>query len=262
MGFFSRRYTSQGVSLIELLMSIVLIGILSSGLFEFVSSSTKGYQLSRDRASLQSQARFVVERIARELRHAVPNSVATFNPIAGQTYAECLIYTPIKYAGIYEGMIENSNQIKVSLSTALSWEAGIAENNIVFNPLKREDFLSGNGPSSSLNSFKIIAASQADGQLTLSKVPSVSWPQVSDSKRLYIYNHSVSFCFENQSLVRRVLDGVSRPQVLSKNLLKGSQFRVLEPSLLQANLIHVDYRFSLNEEISVYNQQIQVTNVP
>ena len=261
MGFFSRPNTSKGVSLIELLMSIVLIGILSSGLFEFVSSSTKGYQLSRDRASLQSQARFVVERLARELRHAVPNSVATFNPIAGQTYAECLIYTPIKYAGIYEGMIENSNQINVSLSTGLNWEAGITEDNIVFNPLKREDFISVNNPSS-LNSFKIIAASQADGQLTLSKVPSASWPQVSDSKRLYIYNHSVSFCFEKQSLVRRVLDGVSKPQVLSKNLLKGSQFRVLEPSLLQANLIHVDYRFSQNEEISVYNQQIQVTNVP
>lgn len=262
----------RGFSLIELIIIIAVLGSLSVGMFGFVQTSVDGYSDSRDRQQLQSQARFVVERLARELRQAVPNSVAVLNPIAGEKTGRCLVYTPIKYAGIYTALIEGQSTLQASLSTTLNWKAptaptGVIGDSVIFNPLKRSDF----DAASSTNSFKISAVDNT-GLLTLSKLPTALWPSVNPSNRLYIYNQSVSFCFEfatentkNGQLIRRVLGGASpnnAGQVLAKNLLAGSQFRILDTLLAQANLINVDYRFAQNNEISVYNQQIQVTNVP
>lgn len=264
----SRFSKEQGFSLFELILVIVVFGILSVGMFSFVGISIEGYVDSRDREALQSQARFAVERLGRELRHAVPNSVAIFNPVPGQNAGTCLIYVPIKYAGIYQTLVEGQSKVQASLSTTLDWtKASVTGENVIFNPLKISDF----DLSASTNSFKIVSADNT-GLLTLSKLATAVWPLGNPSKRLYIYNQSVSFCFEflngsskNGRLIRRVIDGTSTNntgQVLARNLLSGSQFTLLEASLAQANLINIDYRFGQNEEVSVYNQQIQVTNVP
>lgn len=258
----------RGFNLLELILSVAVLGILSAGMFGFVGSSVEGYVDSRDREALQSQARFVVERLGRELRHAVPNSIAIINDNNSEStnnVGSCLIYTPIKYAGVYDQFLDNPARVDLALSSQASgWEASVIGHKMVFLPLKRADLFSQSSAINAQNSFE-ITGSVKKNQLMLSKNPSATWPVASLSKRLYIYKHSVAFCFKGANLIRRVIvaDGTTKEEmILAKNVLPESQFTVFSASLSQTNLINVYYRFGRGDETSVYNQQIQVTNAP
>ena len=64
----------RGFTLIEMVVTMVISGIIVLGIAGFVEFGTKGYADSIDRQRLQTQAKFALEKISREIRHAVPNS--------------------------------------------------------------------------------------------------------------------------------------------------------------------------------------------
>lgn len=244
---------AKGFSLLELMLTMVVLGILSVGMFGFIRTSVDGYNDARDRDVLQSQARFVVERLTRELRQAVPNSLVTSNSNT------CLIYTPIQYAGYHQKLAANTSKLEVAMSSVASdWREKIPGKRIVFMPMKREDLTEQIKVTGAKKSYEILSV--ALNQLTLSKAINAPWPDVSFSKRFYIYDKSVTFCFKNNNLVRKVDSG--KDIVLATHVALGSRFEVSNASLSQANLVNVNLKFAQHGEISVYNQQIQVSNAP
>lgn len=244
--------TQRGFTLVELIVTLTILALVSVGIFGFIDASATGYAAARDREVLQSQARFAVERLGRELRHAVPNSLLVSE--GGQ----CLTYTPITYTGIYGERQDNTNQLQVAMSTQdADWQSRIDDgrHRIVFLPTKPQDLIEG-----SANSFAITAV---EGDvLTTSKNVAQSWPVGSSSSRFYVYRDAVTFCFEQGELSRRVNQGDARFVTLAKNLAGGSYFSVDSQSLSGGNLISIFYRFRQSGEISAYNQQVQVLNAP
>lgn len=66
---------SKGFTLIEMITVIVLLGIIAGILTPFISKAMQAYTHSRARASLVDKGRLALERLAREVRLAVPNSL-------------------------------------------------------------------------------------------------------------------------------------------------------------------------------------------
>ena len=94
---------SNGFSLIELIVVIVILGILATGISTFISFGTQVYTDATDREKIISSARFAIERLNREIRTAVPNSIRiNDNGSTGIiTAKQCIEFTPIVLSTIY-----------------------------------------------------------------------------------------------------------------------------------------------------------------
>jgi MSHA biogenesis protein MshO len=62
-------------TLIEVVMVVVLIGIIAGILAPFITQSVRAYVDTQSRAELVARGRLALERINREIRQAVPNSL-------------------------------------------------------------------------------------------------------------------------------------------------------------------------------------------
>jgi len=88
---------NAGFTLVELVMVIVVLGILSVGSVSFISNSAQGLVDTAERQALASSATIAVEKVLREVRRALPNSVRTFSDGSN----ECLELVPILHSSEY-----------------------------------------------------------------------------------------------------------------------------------------------------------------
>lgn len=92
----------RGFTLIEVVVVIVLLGIVGSMTASIISSSMQGYNDQTRRERLQSTARLAIERIQREVRHALPNSICTLNAGSCNNSGSTLYFMKVKDAGRYQ----------------------------------------------------------------------------------------------------------------------------------------------------------------
>jgi len=79
------RKKSKGFTLIEMVTVIVLLGIIAGILTPFILKAMQAYMASKSRAQLVGKGRLAIERLSREVRQAVPNSLTV---LAGGTGIE------------------------------------------------------------------------------------------------------------------------------------------------------------------------------
>ncbi|WP_394248205.1 PilW family protein [Vibrio profundi] len=95
---------SRGFTLIEMIVSLTMLGILSLGLMNFGVSSSTLYVESKHRISALEEARFVLTRFQRELANSVPLSARTLSD------GRCLEYLSLEYVAEY-----NPDSIELSV---------------------------------------------------------------------------------------------------------------------------------------------------
>ena len=89
----------RGFTLMEMILVIIILGIMGAGISGFISLSTQSYLNATNRDELIGNARFVIERLSRELRNAVPNSIRV-QSWAGNRL-QCIQFTPIVASTVY-----------------------------------------------------------------------------------------------------------------------------------------------------------------
>ena len=75
MVFKNTSHNEAGFTLLEIVITVVLLGILSMVTIQFVSSAAEVSQIQTERNKLVSEARLAMETLVREIRLAVPVSV-------------------------------------------------------------------------------------------------------------------------------------------------------------------------------------------
>ena len=91
------RALSNGFTLIEMVMVLVILGVVGSMVAVFMKHPVDAYFAAGRRAALTDVADTAVRRMARDVRRALPNSVSNPN-------SQCIEFIPTKTGGRYRAV--------------------------------------------------------------------------------------------------------------------------------------------------------------
>ena len=271
-----RRY-QQGFTLVELVTVIVILGVLATSITSFLRFGTKSYTDAADREALISTARFVVERLNREVRHALPNSIRTIGD-----NNQCLEFVPIDTSAIYLDIPvapeAPSNSVKVVMLEDL---LKATTKHVSVYALNSNDIYATS--SGVIETFASVNNSR-DKQVpsTINFASNILFNTESPTSRLYFIEPPVSYCVESKSIFRYqgygfgnyVSSGLPSVSATTSRILMAEDianystsdnvapFRTFPATLQRNGLALTRFKFARNLEEVVFNNEIQVPNVP
>lgn len=261
----------RGFTLIELITVIVILGIVSVGVFSFVGIGTRIYVDVTERDQILSEARFVMERLSRELRLAVPNSIRI-----SDNY-RCIEFAPIAWSSFYEDIAVSPEPAtdEIVLASMGNYQREMNDRVIVY-PLEPEHiYLPG-------DDHNVPPAADPVSGTTLTLAFAHQFATDSPASRLYIGRQPVSYCLlGNNQLTRHtgyayrdvqsespsnagIGPGVLMAQYIINDPLDANDrpFRLESATLNRNALVQLQLRFELNEELVVFNSEVHLPNVP
>ncbi len=275
----------QGFTLVELVLVIMLVGIVAISVSGILGNSVNVITNVAEREELVREGSYLSERIQRELRSAVPNSVR----VAGNANVHCVEFVPMKYSTIYLDLplagsgdttvdvlelsnINNNLYVPTGADFAIVYPTQPSQ--VYDITLAHRQSISscsddGDGSCATLDdSDKVVQLTVAGG-----------FAQQSPSRRVYFADRAVSFCLRDQQVYRHessialnqtiytsggILMAKNVTNVLGADPLVGSQnpFRQINASLVRNASTQTFFKFSANDENVSFMQEVQVPNVP
>ncbi|MEW6981168.1 PilW family protein [Colwelliaceae bacterium 6471] len=278
----------KGFTLIEMVMVMVLLGVMAVGIGSFISLATQTYVNVSARDELIASARFAIERMNREIRNAVPNSIR----IADSANIQCIEFVPIlastTYIDIPVAPEPNLNEISVIPfvgEDGNDYSCGPTCLDLVtVYPLTTTDIYNqsfiGIGKSFRVNSFTPTAGVN---EWTIPLAPplvgsGILFDADSPTKRAYFFRDPVSYCVNNQhELIRYSGHGYnSTPltiptgasSLMAENLMSPAPptskipFSITNATLTRNAIVQISLGFERDGEIIVFDHEIHVANVP
>lgn len=276
------KTTSKGFTLVELVTVIIVLGVVSVGISGFIRTGVEIYTDTTERDQLLGDSRFVMERLTRELRMAIPNSVR----VSANSTTQCIEFVPSEWVSFYTSL---------SVIPDTSTSATIIEfaNNPVGFELKTGDFAIVYPTNSdevydlTLNKRKEIDSCSDNGDDTdcdtvddpggtVELTVAGAFKDYSPASRLYIARKTISYCANKneRSIYRNEGDITSGQTIYSSGTLMAENisnnfsnvdeapFVVYEATLTRNSLVHILLAFERNEELINYSTEVHVPNVP
>ncbi|WAJ70066.1 PulJ/GspJ family protein [Catenovulum adriaticum] len=279
--YLPTRPKSSGFTLIELILVIVILAIVGTFSARFLGWGAQYYVDVTERQRVLDDSRFIVERLTRELRNALPYSLRVKTD-ASANYA-CLEYVPIITSGHYLTIPVNSSDNKLSLISPSTGNTLASGQNISIyptNPDKVYNVL--NQQTYRINSVEAVETDDDSQQINFAN--NINFASGSPAKRYYIWQTPVSYCLENNKIYRyqgysagvnqynptqlKALSGVSyhlMAQDVSNQLTTEPPFRLDSSGLIrhaQVALYLKFSRFTDNTEDMFFYHLVQVPNAP
>lgn len=271
-----RGLKAAGFTLIEMVTVILILGIIIVGISSFVIFGTRIFVESSAVDQVLSQSRFGIERMTRDIRRAVPNSMRVLTATDGSY--QCLELLPISSSTSY---LEAPfvPQIAQNTITAIKSIRPInAAQSVLIYPLTASEVYNPQGLTA--KRFLVQSVAESGDLLTITLTQSVRFTEASPLKRLYLADNPLSYCFINTAnnvelrLYQNYGYKVNQPSptVMGNGVLMAQNITntlavnpavILTPSTLVTNaIVHLQPLFSVNGETFQYQHQVQVMNVP
>ncbi|MFG0604207.1 PilW family protein [Vibrio mimicus] len=255
---------SRGFTLIEMVITIILLGIVGLFLGNVTGQAMGIYADTTAREALIQQGRFVTERISRELREAVPNSVLIDNG--------CIEFLPIVNSAIYQSFPTTSITDFRLLPIGKTINAG--ERLVVFpnDPLAlRAAVLPVVGQVAEVLSNVDFTSPRNKTMVDVSLKQGTRFVLQSPASRVYFYTTPVAYCYEGNRIYRYANYDLFRPVlsptylgdgVLMAQQLSAVNFSVLAPQLQRNGLVKIELTFSEQGEQVRFDHDALVYNTP
>jgi MSHA biogenesis protein MshO len=260
---FAPTCKQHGFTLIEMIVTIVLIGILGVGMSRFIGQSVQGVKDTAERQQLSTIGWITSEKISRELRTALPNS---FRLNAG---SNCLEFIPTIAGTDYLTVPVVSAASSFEVAPFRNYTLDSSQDRVAVYPFTDVDLYDLGNPgtiSSRINSIDPGATTNA-WAITLSS--SHQFLTDSPTRRLYVVRQPVMYCFTGQFVFRfggygyqTTMPTPASGTVIASRLANGS-FRIM-PSTLSRNGV-VTFAFEVQGSDGArqfIDQEVQIRNVP
>ena len=281
----------RGITLIELVIVMVILGAVSIGIANFIRSSVQNVVGINDREQLLSGARFPVERIKRELEGAIPNSIR----VNKQVGEHCIQFVPFSWSTVYLDLpLANTSdtQVEMPIVAPVDINGDIftitpGSDSAIVYPLRADDIYNASNINTELRKIRDIDAcvggsctAFTDNALALTL--SNGFTDGSPAERVYIAGDAVSFCVVNNTLVRFTsVITATQPETgsaggtivannINNTLIAGSAdvfseddpFQHFASSRLRNAVVQIRLRFLLNGEFITFQQEVHIPNAP
>jgi MSHA biogenesis protein MshO len=243
---------SLGFTLIELISVIVILGVLALGVSSFLKFGTQIYSEATARDKIISSARFSIERLNREIRNALPNTL--------RVHGNCLQFTPIIASTVY---IDLPVLPEVSTSTLEvipfnddEFDQIIVNKNIkaIVYPLEVDDLL-----DTSNKNHTLLNLNKSVDPWVVSFGSAIHFDSDSPSQRIYFINDDrgddINYCLVGTDLMRNDI-------LIAENINNNTPFQITPASLRRNGLVQIDLLFDKNSEQVRFINEVQVLNVP
>jgi len=259
-----------GFTLLEMIVSIVLLAVVGLSLSAIIQHSMTIYTDTTTREELLLQGRFVTDRMHKEIRDAVPNSVQV------NATSRCIEWLPITNTAVYEALPlapEKSNTMSV-----LPEHGFTQSERVVIMPINAQDLLD-DIPSNGLDRVAEIKknidftpgplATTVDIEFT----QNTSFTANSPAHRLFAYKTPVAYCLENNQLYRYSDYPLTRNSLAPADLTAGTrelmtekikslQFDIEQASLVRNGLVKLQFIFTDNNEEVRLDHDVLIVNTP
>jgi MSHA biogenesis protein MshO len=245
---------SAGFTLIELLITLVVLAILALGITSYISLGARMYTDAAEREQVLGQSRFVAERMVRELRNAVPNSVVF------SSTSNCLQFRPILYSGIYTAAPFEQNGTSMTVISpdlmALSPHSYPLANRpqLMVYPIHAVN------PGGTVLLNRISTVDPATARFTLN-FDSFRFSRQSPGQRFYIADAMVQYCLVGAGNGNV---NITRNNVLmAEGLTTATAFRVSEAVLTRNSVVNLFLQFGYGGNADMFfNYEVHIPNVP
>lgn len=273
-----RPVHSSGFTLVELITVLVLLGISVVGLSTLLGNMSGIYLQSTQREQLLGQSRFVLERLNRELRDAVPNSLRVSNSGSWS----CLEFVPFSAVMRYRTIALRPDTLMtmdvVNQDPAFSAAAGQW---LLVYPTSPADIY-----AVSIQKVQLHNAPQPDDGDNNSATRRLQFSQAfgfgtaSPATRAYLLSSPVSFCalgneirrYEGYGLQSSQLvpgsglsNGALMARQISNDLATRPVFELLPDALTRNSLVQIQLELTSEQDsgtVLSYSHLVQVSNVP
>lgn len=255
----------RGFTLIEMVISIILLAVVGLFLGSVIRQGLSIYVDSSAREALIQQGRFVTERLSRELREAVPNSVLVANG--------CIEFLPITNSAIYSSL-PSSLAPSMTIRLLPIEKSLAADERLVVYPLDGEALrqaVSSAAQTAQVATDVDFTSPNDRTMVNVTLTQAASFERQSPARRVYFYRTPVAFCYENNRIYRYADYELDRSAlqpselgtgVLMAENLSQASFQVAEPELQRNGLIKIELIFADRGEEVRFDHDALIYNTP
>ena len=266
-----RQHTESGYSLIELVIVMAILGVIGVGLLTIYTASIRQYIEATQRAELTGSARLAIERLSRELRNALPNSVRVSSD------GNCVEFRPVQAGSTY---VDLPTTIASSTVTAAVFPVPAGSWSLSVMPL-----LTGDGSSSDIYGpvplatadIASISAPDVNNIVTITLTAAKLFPRTSPGRRIFVTGAPISFCITSGNQVRRyssygnsliqpTTSTLSGGVLLAENTIAGDAaapvFRYTTGTLERNAVLSAQLELRAATESLRYAHEVLIRNVP
>ena len=273
----------RGFTLVELVVVIVLLGIIGTISSRFIGQTVQLYSDSAIQQQRIAEARFVLERLSREIAGIHPLSLR--DPFASDVayQGKCIEYIRIAAVSSYLGsattsaalsVIENPNDIlQTAIVPALSVARRVSVHSQaatdLYSSVDNNSVKSVTAFSASNNTAIFLAAFSSDSTgkryVGLDKTGPVSWCMFNN--RLYRYaNYNTNYGTAKTVdwFISQATAGSAYSSLMAEHVSSGSLFKVTAPTLSHNAALDLSLQLTTDSDGNklILNRRMQVNYVP